>query len=416
MKFKLFLVTLLGTGLLGGACSSDEPFSTETGKKGLYPAEESSAPVVRTDPQVTDISSGTATVKGIIDSEGSSKIRIRGFVYSDTNPMPVWEDKRIPLYTTGMTFERKLTGLKDGVEYYVRAYAANSTDTVYGDPVKVVTSCSPSKVITMPVINRVRFGAIVCGQFTERGEFSEYGVCLSRKPNPTIEDTREKAPDIDEKDVKGSFGVFFDNLEPQTMYHARAYVIQSDGTVIYGNDRIFQTTAGGRVKWWWVYDERAIVFGCKGVITQAMDSAMYYYNNYSNLIKDIKVSCHEGVPTAQCDWSGNMSFGTNSRFHWVGTAQHEVSHAIGVGTANNWNNFFTNWVWNKPRAKQALRVMMKDMTQQINLSGQHFWPGGINQREEVTNGTTNSYGVNINNARMLKLNAIVLNAMREDGL
>lgn len=415
MKFKALVLTLFGAGLFGVvSCTSDEPFSSETGKKQLNTTDEAAAPVVRTDPEVTNIASGTATVKGIIDSEGGSRIKLKGFVYSDTTSMPGWNDRKT--YVLSGAFEKKLLHLTDGVEYYVRAFAVNSTDTAYGAPVKVVTSCKPSQVITLPVINRVRLGAVVCGQFTEEGEVKEYGVCLSRKPNPTLEDTYEIAPDIDRRDVVGSFGVFFDNLEPQTMYHVRAYAIQKDGVVVYGNDRIFQTTAGGRVKWWWTYDERAIVFGCKDAITQAMDSAMFYYNNYSNLVKDIRVGCHEGVPTAQCDWSGNMMFGTNSRYHWVGTAQHEVSHSMGVGTAGNWDSFFTNWVWSKPHAKQALRVMMKDMTQQINLSGQHFWPGGINQREEVTNGTTNSYGVNINNARMLKLNAVVLNAMREDGL
>lgn len=414
MKFRLLLVSLIGSSLIGMySCTGDEPFASTSSKK-LITTDESSAPIVRTDPELTDIASGTATVSGYIDSEGSSRIRVKGFVYSDTTSLPTIQDKRI--YIISGDFKKKITGLKDGVIYYVRAYAINETDTAYGASVEMITTCTPSEIITMPVINRVKRGAIVCGQFTKEGEIKEYGVCLSLKPNPTINDTYEKAPDVDHKYVIGSFGVFFDNLEPQTMYHVRAYAIQKDDKIVYGNDRIFQTTSGGRVKWWWVYDERAIVFGCKDAITQAMDSSMYYYNNYSNLVKDIKVGCHEGTPTAQCDWSGNMQFGINSRYHWVGTAQHEISHAMGVGTASNWDSFFTNWVWNRPRAAQALRVMMKDMNQEIHVSGQHFWPGGINQREEVTSGTTNSYNVSINNARMLKLNAIVLNAMHEDGL
>ncbi|HWV70530.1 MAG TPA: hypothetical protein VN040_02395 [Pseudosphingobacterium sp.] len=56
------------------------------------------------------------------------------------------------------------------------------------------------------------------------------------------------------------------------------------------------------------------------------------------------------------------------------------------------------------------------MTQILKGDGLHFWNGGINQREEVTNGTTHSYGEIVANADMLKLNAMVLNAMRIDGL
>ena len=47
----------------------------------------------------------------------------------------------------------------------------------------------------------------------------------------------------------------------------------------------------------------------------------------------------------------------------------------------------------------------------------HFWPGGINQQEEVTNGTGNNKGTyTLKGALMLKANALIINAMREDGL
>ena len=105
-----------------------------------------------------------------------------------------------------------------------------------------------------------------------------------------------------------------------------------------------------------------------------------------------------------------------SRYQWVGTSQHEINHALGVGTASNWGSMFTSYVWNKHRATLTLRVMMRDMSQQLRMSGIHFYNGGINQREEVTNGTGNSYGAVIKNERMLKLNALVMNAMRLDGL
>ena len=60
--------------------------------------------------------------------------------------------------------------------------------------------------------------------------------------------------------------------------------------------------------------------------------------------------------------------------------------------------------------------MLKDQQQVLKGDGTHFWNGGINQREEVTNGTTNSHGVVIKNERMLKTNALIVNGMRIDGL
>ncbi len=421
MKLKLFFTSLAGAALLVlGACSNEESFFTESGTKTLSPQDESTAPVVRTDPVLTNVASGTATVTGYVDSDGGSRIKLRGFVYSDTTSTPTFQTGKRILILTG-DFTRAITGLKDGVEYYVRAYAVNQTDTAYGNAIKMVTACTPSSVITLPVVNRVKRAAIVCGQFVEEGETESYGVCLSRLPNPTIEDTYLKAPDVDRTDVIGCFGVLFDNLEPQTMYHVRACAVQKDGTVVYGNDRIFQTTKGGNVtSYFWNGDD------CKKQdpaaydrIKQAIDSALYYYNNYSNLDKHINYNYSPGTPTADCNIEGWMRFGENERYQWVGTAQHEISHAMGVGTASNWSSLIkigSGNTWSRPKATQALRVVMRDMTMKINGDGMHFWPGGINQREEVTTGTANSKNEYIRNADMLKGNALILNGMREDGM
>ena len=66
-------------------------------------------------------------------------------------------------------------------------------------------------------------------------------------------------------------------------------------------------------------------------------------------------------------------------------------------------------------ANLTLKVIMKDMTQVINGDGMHFGRG-INYRGEVEEGILNSYDEVIKGADMLKLNAMVLNAMRIDGL
>ncbi len=421
MKIKLLFTSLACLIVFTmGSCSSEEPFSTETGKKELSPTDdEGTVPlIVRTDPEPVSISSGKVTMRGHVENRGGSNLRLAGFVYSDQTDMPTLQDSRVYIFSPPDIFEREISRLTDGVEYSIRAYVINQTDTAYGDPVKITPYSVPSKVITLPVVNRVRLGAIVCGQFEEEGDIKEYGVCLSRNANPTIDDFREIAHDIDTLDVIGCFGVFFDDLEPETMYHVRAYAIQNDDKVVYGNDRIFQTTKGGNFSktFWngdWCLSEDPAAYAR---INEAMDSAFYYYINYSNLTKHINYNYSPGTPTADCNIEGWMNFGSNARYQWVGTAQHEISHAIGVGTASNWGSMFTGGIWNKPRATQALRVMMKDMHEKINLSGVHFWPGGINQREEVTDGTRNSHGEWIKNERMLKLNAIVLNAMREDGL
>ncbi len=180
---------------------------------------------------------------------------------------------------------------------------------------------------------------------------------------------------------------------------------------------MFRTTRGGQYSWRWASNEQgARNDGAYDRITEAMDSASYYYNNYSNLYLSASVEYNTGVPTADCSWGGWIRFGSNSRYQWVGTAQHETSHGLGVGTAGNWGSLCVSGQWVKPIANRTLRAVMHDQSLTIKGDSQHFWPGGINQREEVTNGTTNSYGESIRNERMLRANAMILNAMQLDGL
>ena len=218
----------------------------------------------------------------------------------------------------------------------------------------------------------------------------------------------------------GEFGAFFETLEPRTMYHVRAFAITAARDTIFGEDRVFRTTEGGNYGWRWASNESgARTAGAYDRITEAMDSASYYYNNYSNLYLRASVEYNTGVQTADCSYGGWIRFGPNSRYQWVGTAQHETAHGLGVGTAGNWRTLIDyngERKWTKPVATRTLRAVMNDQTLRISGDGSHFWPGGINQREEVTNGTANSYGVYVKNERMLRCNAMILNGMQIDGL
>ncbi|MGI6218711.1 MAG: hypothetical protein ACOYJE_02445 [Bacteroidaceae bacterium] len=424
MRLKSLFFSLSGIAVLcSTACSNEEIFNFQESELTGGNATKVSTVTIETG-EITHLGKDTLMLR----IEGGDDARVKGIVYSETNQMPTIRvsDGCSRVIMTADSVKR--TGFEMGATYYMRAFGISinedrTRDTTYGSVKTVTLQVQPSSVTTYPVTNRVRVAAIVMGAFKELGDVKEYGAVLSREINPTIDDTKVVASDMDE--TTHEFGVFFDHLEPLTMYHTRTYAIQGDGNVVYGNDRIFQTTRGGQVRWAWASNaagaQAAITDGVSAYdrITEAMDSAMYYYNNYSNLIKSISVEYNEGVPTADCNINAWMRFGAVTRYQWVGTAQHEISHAMGVGTGSNWQaliQYSTVREWSGPIANQALKVMLKDMTQVIHGDTQHFWNGGINQREEVTNGTTNSYGVTIRNADMLKANAMILNGMREDGL
>lgn len=408
---------------LFAACSNEEVFDVQ-GSELTGKTTRATTATIETG-NITHVGKDTLMLR----ISGGEEARAKGIVYSDTCQTPSLRRGSGCLRVVMIDDSLKRGGFELGATYYLRAYGIivnedRTRDTIYGEVKSVTLHAQPSSLTTYPVTNRVRVAAIVLGAFKELGDVTEYGAVLGREINPTIDDdTHVRAADMDNNTHE--FGVFFDNLQPLTMYHTRTYAIQADGTVVYGNDRIFQTTRGGQVTWRWASNEEgakaAITDGVSAYdrITEAMDSAMFYYNNYSNLVKSISVEYNTGVQTADCNINAWMRFGPTPRYQWVGTAQHEISHAMGVGTGSNWRTliqYSSVRQWSQPIANQALKVMLKDMTQVIHGDTQHFWNGGINQREEVTNGTTNSYGVTIRNADMLKANALILNGMREDGL
>ena len=81
------------------------------------------------------IISGGADVGGIIKSEGMSTVTDFGICWSTTNPVPGLTDSILPLTVTaeGVVSTGRLTQLKGGTTYYIRAYATSNKGTGYGD-------------------------------------------------------------------------------------------------------------------------------------------------------------------------------------------------------------------------------------------------------------------------------------------
>ncbi|WP_299578315.1 hypothetical protein [uncultured Sunxiuqinia sp.] len=82
---------------------------------------------------------GTATVS----SNGGAEVTERGFCWN-TSGTPTTADNTVPLGSDVGKFTGKLTGLKEGPTYYVRAYAINSKGTAYSPTVTSFKICPSS--------------------------------------------------------------------------------------------------------------------------------------------------------------------------------------------------------------------------------------------------------------------------------
>lgn len=117
-------------------------------------------------------------------------------------------------------------------------------------------------------------------------------------------------------------------------------------------------------------------------ITAVMDSAVYIYNKYTNLSKYINVYYAPGVPTAEASSNGDLRFGKERSYMFVGTAMHEMAHTMGMGTTDAYRSMFKDGVFQGQKA-QALLKEIDGPDAELHGDSQHFWPYGLNYASEV---------------------------------
>jgi len=125
------------------------------------------------------------------------------------------------------------------------------------------------------------------------------------------------------------------------------------------------------------------------LITAAMDGAMEWYNCYADLTKSITVNYNPGVPTAEANVDGVLSFGSNKSYMQVATAMHEVAHTLGVAYYP-WSELIVDGVWTGPNVDAFMTNLpaeerdpdMYSQRDYITCDSQHFWPYGLNQASE----------------------------------
>jgi len=114
--------------------TSDQNGTWQVGAR-VY-ASSATAPTVTTT-AVTSITSTTAISGGNVTSDGGSAVTARGVCWN-TSTNPTIANSKTSNGTGTGSYSSSLTGLSNGVTYYVRAYATNSVGTAYGSNVSFV--------------------------------------------------------------------------------------------------------------------------------------------------------------------------------------------------------------------------------------------------------------------------------------
>lgn len=124
-------------------------------------------------------------------------------------------------------------------------------------------------------------------------------------------------------------------------------------------------------------------------LVTAMDAAVGYYNCYAELSHELTVNYNPGVPTAEANVDGWMSFGSNRAYMVVATAMHEVGHTLGVGYFP-WGELIVGGRWSGPAVTELITRLPAaerdpdafSQRDYITADAQHFWPYGLNQAAE----------------------------------
>ena len=186
---------------------------------------------------ITELTAASAVSGGNITNDGGSEITARGVCWSTSNDPTISNSKTSDSIGAGI-FSSKIINLSDGVLYYVRSYATNSSGTSYGNSISFTTTSASQPILTTSAISSItQIAAISGGNITSDGgaTVTARGVCWSTSSNPTISDN---------KTTNGSgTGSFTSNLSGLTLnvtYYVRAYATNKAGTS-YGNEIPFTT-------------------------------------------------------------------------------------------------------------------------------------------------------------------------------
>lgn len=119
------------------------------------------------------------------------------------------------------------------------------------------------------------------------------------------------------------------------------------------------------------------------LIKNAMDKAVEYYSCYTTRDMHITVHYNPGVPTAQANLKGPISFGKKFYMNHI-TAMHELAHCFGIGTHWKWAQLITNKkIYTGKQANAKLRELTNNPKAEIHGDRMHFWPYGLNYKEEA---------------------------------
>ena len=203
---------------------------TAYGEQVSFKTKAYNLPTVTTN-DATNILYHSASIGGNVTNDGGVSVTERGVVYGTSQNPTISNNKIISGTGTG-TFTCELTGLLDGTNYYVRAYARNKKGVAYGEQKTFATKAYYKPTVTTSALTNITSSsATISGNVTNNGgtDIIEQGICYATIQTPTINNYKV----IYNSTGIGPFTCTLTGLVEGITYYARAYARNSVG-VAYG--------------------------------------------------------------------------------------------------------------------------------------------------------------------------------------
>ncbi|MDX9781065.1 MAG: GLUG motif-containing protein, partial [bacterium] len=188
---------------------------------------------------LSDIGRDRVTASAVLFNTGNPFVIQHGFCWN-TNGNPDFANARSdkgPASSTG-TFTSLISGLDENTRYFIRPYAINAVDSVYGQESSFFTLGPPSvQTLALGAIDST--GVQISGKLLYPGNpaATVYGFCWNTADDP---DVGHYTLESESLDTAGVFGGQIAGLTANTHYYIRAYALNSVDTV-YGEVMTFTT-------------------------------------------------------------------------------------------------------------------------------------------------------------------------------
>jgi len=184
---------------------------------------------------------------GTIVSNGGVKTDVVGVCWSTVSgfdPDTVKVNKTVQVLDsfTATSFTSQLSGLTPRTKYFVRAFAKNSEGVSYSANELSFTTNEAVELETFEASAVTSCSAFIAGKikFDGGGLIRHGGLCWDMDANPDINKNKSDTPNPREGD---QLFCTVGSLKGGKEYHFRVYVLMADGSVHYGEDKSFITSA-----------------------------------------------------------------------------------------------------------------------------------------------------------------------------